>query len=398
MKIGIYGGTFDPPHLGHMEAARVAISYLGLDRLLLIPNKLPPHKFLPPDAAGEQARLSMTALMADGIGPRASCLDIEILREGASYTADTIRALQKQEPEAEFFLLMGADMFLSFESWREPTYLAGAVTLVPFTREEGSSRELFAVQKEKLRELFAAKITILPIENVHPISSSQVRHLLKDENTQDQGGALLWSAVYGYILRAGLYGTKTALFNLTPSRLRAVSYSMMKAKRIPHVRGVEETAVALALLWGENPEYARRAAILHDCTKYLELPEQLAICAQYGVALDDLERQSVKMLHSKTGAALAKHLLGEAKDICEAIDCHTTGKPNMTTFDKILYLADYVEPNRDFEGVDTLRQLAFSDLDKAMLLGLETTIQELREKKAPVHRNTLESLAQLRGL
>lgn len=397
MKIGIYGGTFDPPHLGHMEAARAAISYLGLDRLLLIPNKLPPHKFLPSDAADEQARLSMTEMMADGIGPRASCVDIELLREGKSYTADTIRALRKQEPEAEFFLLMGTDMFFSFETWREPTYLAGEVTLVPFVREEGSPHELFAVSREKLKEQYGAKITILPMENVHPISSSQVRHLLKEEDTQDQGGALLWPSVYGYILREGLYGTKAELHNLPPSRLRAVSYSMMKAKRIPHVRGAEETAVALAVLWGENADYARRAAILHDCTKYFELPEQLAVCAQYGIELDEVERQSVKMLHSKTGAALARHLFGEAKEICEAIECHTTGKPNMTTFDKILYLADYVEPTRDFEGVDTLRQLAFSDLDKAMILGLETTIQELREKEAPVHRNTQETLAQLRG-
>lgn len=398
MKIGIYGGTFDPPHLGHMEAAKAAIHYFGLDRLLLIPNKLPPHKFLPKDAANESARLAMTQLMADGIGPNATALDLELLRAGPSYTADTIRALRATEPEAQFYLLMGTDMFLSFETWREPEVIAKEVTLVPFSREEGSSHELFAVQTEKLRDLLGAKIQMLPLDTIHPISSSQVRRLLHEEETQDKGGALLFPSVYGYILRHQLYGTSTVLKNLSPSRLRAVSYSMMKAKRIPHVRGTEETAVALALLLGENPEYARRAAILHDCTKYWELPEHLALCEKYGIPLDDLERQSVKMLHSKTAAILAKHQFGEAPEICRAIACHTTGAPDMTRFDKILYLADYVEPTRDFDGVEELRQLAFSDLDKAMIVGLETTIAELQEKNVPVHSNTNRTLEQLKRI
>ncbi len=395
MKIGIYGGTFDPPHLGHMEAAKAAIHYFGLDRLLLIPNKLPPHKFLPKDTASESARFAMTELMADGIGSTATAVDLELLREGPSYTADTIRALRTKYPDAQFYLLMGTDMFLSFETWREPDFLAKEVTLVPFFREEGSSHELFAVQTEKLREALGAKIQMLPLETVHPISSSQVRRLLHDEETQDRAGALLFPSVYGYILRHHLYGTCTELKNLSSSRLRAVSYSMMKAKRIAHVRGTEETAVALALLWGEHPEYARRAAILHDCTKYWELPEQLALCAEYGVSLDDLERQSVKMLHSKTAAILSEHQFGEAPEVCRAIARHTTGAPDMTRFDQIIYLADYVEPTRDFDGVEELRQLAFSNLEKAMIVGLQTTIAELEEKHVPVHTNTIRTLEQL---
>lgn len=398
MKIGIYGGTFDPPHLGHMEAAKAAIHYFGLDRLLLIPNKLPPHKFLPKDTASEGARLAMTELMADGIGPTATAVNLELLREGPSYTADTIRALRTKYPEDQFYLLMGTDMFLSFETWREPDFLAKEVTLVPFFREEGSSHELFAVQTEKLREALGAKIQMLPLETVHPISSSQVRRLLHDEETQDRAGSLLFPSVYGYILRHGLYGTNTELKNLSASRLRAVSYSMIKAKRIAHVRGTEETAVALALLWGEPPEYARRAAILHDCTKYWELPEQLALCAEYGVSLDDLERQSVKMLHSKTAAILAEHQFGEAPEVCRAIAHHTTGAPDMTRFDQIIYLADYVEPTRDFDGVEELRQLAFSNLEKAMIVGLQTTIAELEEKHVPVHTNTIRTLEQLKRI
>ena len=95
MKIGIYGGTFDPPHLGHMEAARTALEQMNLDRLIIIPDCEPPHKDLAEEAATPQQRLEMAALMADGLGPRAEVSDLEIRREGKSYTADTVEALHE---------------------------------------------------------------------------------------------------------------------------------------------------------------------------------------------------------------------------------------------------------------------------------------------------------------
>ena len=99
MKIGIYGGTFDPPHLGHMEAARTALEQMNLDRLIIIPDCEPPHKDLAEEAATPQQRLEMAALMADGLGPRAEVSDLEIRREGKSYTADTVEALHETFPE-----------------------------------------------------------------------------------------------------------------------------------------------------------------------------------------------------------------------------------------------------------------------------------------------------------
>ena len=110
-----------------------------------------------------------------------------------------------------------------------------------------------------------------------------------------------------------------------------------------------------------------------------------------------MERTGVKFLHSKTGAAMAKYVFGEPDDVYDAIFCHTTGKPGMNTFEKILYLADYMEPSRDFEGVEELRRLVYEDLDKAMIYGLEMTVEELKEKGAIVHPNTKGTLDELRG-
>lgn len=133
---------------------------------------------------------------------------------------------------------------------------------------------------------------------------------------------------------------------------------MMRAKRIAHVKGTEEEAVRLAQRWGADVEKARRAAILHDCTKYYEMEEQLKICRQYGIVLDDLEQKAVKLLHSKTGACMARYVYGQEDDIYEAIFWHTTGKADMSLLEKILYIADYMEPTRDFPGVERLRELA----------------------------------------
>ena len=123
----------------------------------------------------------------------------------------------------------------------------------------------------------------------------------------------------------------------------------------------------------------------------------MALCDKYGIPLDELERVSVKFLHSKTGAALAKYVFGEPDDVYDAIFCHTTGKPGMNTFEKILYLADYMEPTRDFDGVEEMRRLVWEDLDKAMIMGLEMTIDELHERGAIVHKNTQGTLDDLRG-
>ena len=105
-----------------------------------------------------------------------------------------------------------------------------------------------------------------------------------------------------------------------------------------------------------------------------------------------MERISVKLLHSKTGAALARHLYGQPEEICQAIFWHTTGKADMTRLEKIIYLADYMEPNRDFPGVEELRKLCYEDLDAALQMGLEMSIEELRERGVPIHRNTQGAL------
>jgi nicotinate-nucleotide adenylyltransferase len=395
LRIGVYGGTFNPPHLGHMTSARAAIGALGLEKLLFIPAAAPPHKVLPEGSAGPLERLDMAALMADGLDaePGQRCAvradDVELRRAGKSYTADTLAELRALHPEDELWLLMGSDMFLSLQSWREPERITALAGIAAFAREEGDSLAVMERQAVRLREDFGARVALVPLPKVTQLSSTELRAAL----AEGEGGENLWTQVYGYILLRGLYRVGKDLRALCDQDLRSASYSMIQAKRVPHIQGTEAAAAALAERWGADVEKARRAAILHDCTKYLRAEEQLALCAHWGEELDELERSAVKLLHSKTGAWIARETFGVDDEIFGAIYWHTTGKADMTLLEKVVYLADYTEPTREFRGVEELRALAEKSLDAALLLGFEMSIREMHERGLPVHHRTEEARA-----
>ncbi|MDD4715231.1 MAG: nicotinate (nicotinamide) nucleotide adenylyltransferase [Oscillospiraceae bacterium] len=390
-KIGIFGGTFNPPHAGHILAARTAAKRLNLDLLLLIPAGLPPHKSLPEDTPTPEQRLEMLKIAIDGL-PELSVSDLELRREGKSYTVDTVRQLKKEYPGGEFWLLMGTDMFLTLEEWHEHKALLNMVHIVVFNRTEENKKTVTQVQVELLRQKYGVWVEFIELRPVK-ICSTDLRTAFENGSRNK----CVSSAVYGYILRNGLYGVKKNLKHLPLEDLRAAAFSLLKAKRIPHVLGTEQAAVALARQYGAPEQDARVAALLHDCTKKRNMEEQLKLCAKYGIVLDHLEKENVKLLHARTGAALALDLFGVSEKVYSAIRWHTTGKADMTLLEKIIYLADFIEPTRNFPGVDRLRQLAIENLDAAMLMGLEKTIRKMEESNSPIHFRTLEAYNWLKG-
>lgn len=395
MRIGIYGGTFDPIHKGHLAAAKTVIETLELDRLLLIPAAIPPHKALQAKSASTEHRLAMTRLAAESLLKKeVEVSDIEMRRDGPSYTVDTLRELKAEYPDAELWLLMGTDMLASFLSWRAPEEILRLAGICAFGRSEKDTETSLAAHGEKLKELVPeARLEILTLPNLVEISSTEVRAGLADGRAEEY----LVPAVRGYILRHGLYDTAADLKHLSMEDLRSVAMSYLKARRIPHVLGTEETAVRLAKKYGVAETAARQAALLHDCTKRLSMEEQMELCERYGIELDEMEKQALKLLHAKTGAAIARDVFGMNEEVVSAILWHTTGKADMTKLEKVIYLADYIEPNRDFPGVEELRQVCERDLDEGLKLGLSMTVEEMKEWGNPVHVKTLEALAYLKG-
>ena len=383
-RIGIYGGTFNPPHLGHIRGAQYAVEALGLKKLLLIPSCIAPHKAMPDHSPTPAQRAQMLAIAT---GEKMEICDIELSRGGTSFTFETVETLAEQYPGKELVLCMGTDMFLSFLTWKEPDRILKKVSIGVLYRGDRDELEQIAGQKRILEESGA---TVYLVENpVTAISSTQLRRLLIFRCA----GSFLPAGVEAYIREKGLYDTAKDYRGLPITDLEQVVVRLLKPNRVAHVLGCRDTAAELARRWGADPVDAARAGLLHDITKALDDSLQLTLCREYGIVLGEFSKQNPKTLHALTGSLVAQRIFGENKQVVDAIRCHTTGKANMTTLEKILYVADYMEPNRDFPGVENLRKLAYENLDEALKVGLTMTLELLRQRGQDISPESAQALA-----
>lgn len=392
-RIGIFGGTFNPPHVGHIQAAKQAVESLELDRLLLIPAHIAPNKQNLAPAATPAQRLEMLRLAAREI-PKAEVSDLELRRDGVSYTYETILELKGLYPQAELVLLMGSDAFLRFDNWVKADVIAENASLGVFYR--GGRDEIAAVEQKKA-EYAQKHIRGRVIQgDVIDISSTQLRRMLAFHCAKP----FLPEDVYEYIAKNRLYDVCSDFKKLPMEELEPLVVRLLKPNRVAHVLGCRDTAVLMAKHWGADETDAARAGLLHDITKALDGPLQLTLCREYGTMLDEFSHRYPKTLHALTGSLVAERIFGENAEVVEAIRHHTTGRANMSLLEKIIYVADYIEPNRTLPYVEQLRHLAFTDLDGAVKLGLEKTLEHLAsqgDEVSPATRQALDYLCQNEG-
>ncbi len=164
-------------------------------------------------------------------------------------------------------------------------------------------------------------------------------------------------------------------------------------ERYEHTMGVMYTAAALAMAHNGDLEQALYAGLLHDCAKCIPNHEKLKICKKHKIAISPSEGRNPFLLHAKLGAYFAKKRYGvKDKDVLHAIQVHTTGEPGMNMLDKILYIADYIEPNRTkAPDLADVRKIAFEDLDKAMLKILSDTLDYLNERGGELDPMTMKA-------
>ena len=357
MKIGIFGGAFNPPHTGHVQAVIKAANEQKLDLLIVIPTGTPSHKTLPPGTPKPEIRFQMTQSAFSGI-PNVLVSDIEIHSTDNNYTIDTLAALKTEYPGADFFLLVGNDMYDSLSTWKESESLISTVTPVLLSRD------------------------------IVDISSTELRKMLPE-----RGGAdFISPSNYAFIIRHRYYGARPDW-----DWLRSRAHLMLDPERIPHVDACENEAIRLAERWNVDPDDAREAAILHDITKKLDFRENMCIIAKHTVIIGDLGGNEAKLLHSITGALLAETEFGVSAAVANAIRWHTTGRAGMTTLEKVIYIADYIEPNRDFPGVEMLRQRAYDNINEAMIMGLEMTVGSLLTRGITPTSATFDALNYLKS-
>ena len=168
---------------------------------------------------------------------------------------------------------------------------------------------------------------------------------------------------------------------------------MLPKNRMIHSEGVAKCAVKLSNIYGYDEEKAYLAGILHDCAKYLNQDEVNYYVEKYEIYLDNYEKGNLALSHSIIGSALVKHeFLIDDIDIVSAVRYHTTGRANMNILEKIIYIADVIEENRDYPGVEELRELAYNgEMDKALLKSFDNTIKLVIDKKQIIHPRTIEA-------
>jgi nicotinate-nucleotide adenylyltransferase len=337
---------------------------------------MPPHKTFPKGTPSPEGRLEMTRLAFRDV-ENCEISDIELRRAGESYTIDTLREISDINPGAELFLIVGTDMFLTLREWKDADEILRLATPVVTLRRADIKAE---ITDEIARQTELGATPGLIENDIVEISSSQLRSGFPERN-------FTWhidERVYSYIIERGLYGAKPNF-----DWLRFEAYKRLSPERRIHVAGCEAEAVRLADRWDEDADEAREAAILHDITKKLTAEEQLALCAQYGISITDEMREIPKILHGHTAAEIASASFAASDAVKSAIKWHTTAHDGMTTLDKIIYIADTIEPNRDFDGVNELRRLAYSNLDAAVLACIDTVIKELLTDGRRIDTNTL---------
>ncbi|GAA0177532.1 bis(5'-nucleosyl)-tetraphosphatase (symmetrical) YqeK [Clostridium sediminicola] len=166
----------------------------------------------------------------------------------------------------------------------------------------------------------------------------------------------------------------------------------LKKTRFEHCIGVKDTAVKLAKQNGVDVQKALIAALVHDCAKYLSDGKLIEYSKKYGFKLDEVTLKNPSLLHGVAGAYIAKtEMKIEDNEILNAIIYHTTGRKNMSLLEKIIYIADYIEPSRNFPGVDILRKKTFSNLDEGLLLGLDNTINYIIKRGQLLHIDTVNA-------
>lgn len=177
-------------------------------------------------------------------------------------------------------------------------------------------------------------------------------------------------------------------------KIRKAMEKSLDSKRYEHTLGVEYTAAALAMRYGASIKNAQIAGLLHDCAKCISDEKRISICEKHHMPISEVERRNPSLLHPKAGSIIAAEEYGVTDpDVIHAILNHTTGRPEMSLLEKIVFVADYIEPGRSTApGLDEIRPLAFIDLNKALVRILQDTLKYLEQKNAEIDPMTLTTL------
>ena len=404
MRIGIYGGSFDPVHNGHIAMIRSALKSGFIDCVILIPSvrnsfKLYANKLPPP------YRLYMMKETVEGLELK-NCYvsDIEFGIEGVSYTAVVLAKLtsdeyireflaangvkrKKTEERHEFFWIMGSDTLGTFETWRNPGEILKYASLLAAVRP-GDSTDVEKA-KASIEKDLGGRVELFRLKGVE-CSSSEI--------TRSGDFSKVPEPAFEFIKRHALYTENTKLTGISEEARKQFfecsvwMHRYLGEKRLLHTLNVGYLSTHLAELYGADKDKALIAGALHDCAKELPIEQQLEMAKRYS---GDLFTEK-KIIHSSAGATFAKEELGiDDREILDAICYHTTGRGGITVLEKIVYLADKIEPARNYMDLAPIREAAEKDLDSAVRMTALAIKDKFVSQGRDIHPVTAQMMKEL---
>lgn len=375
MKVGIFGGSFDPVHNEHVSIAKNAIDALGLDKLFIVPAYIAPHK-LDKRLTEGSLRIKMLKAAFSKID-KAEVSDYELLSGGTSYSYLTCEHFASLYPNAERFFIMGEDMLENFPTWKNPERIVSLFNIAVCRR--ASDKNDLSENRAGFYNRFGKNFIEIPY-NGAAVSSTDIR--VKARLGLDIS-ELVPKKVNKIIRDDGVY--------LIPFADKALS--LEKEKRAAHSLRVALTAGNAAKRFHIDEYSATLAGLMHDVAKNLKdgSPYLEGFVRPEGVP--------APILHQFTGAYVTEHTFGVTdEDVLNAIRYHTTGRENMSPLEKLIYLSDMVEPGRNYPGLDEIRAAFMRDLDECMYLALKLTIGYLNgEDIYPLTLSAYKYYSELQG-
>ncbi|MCK5806883.1 MAG: nicotinate-nucleotide adenylyltransferase [Mycoplasmataceae bacterium] len=345
MKIGIYGGSFNPIHNGHIKVAETAMKDMNLDKLFFVPAFKSPFK-----SKVKYAPIEDRIEMINIVKPENTEVSLfEANRKGVSYTIDTVRHFKLKYPDAELFLIIGSDNVYKLNKWRNINEIVEKAHIVVAKREGEFS-------KINIKRYGATLLN----NDLFDFASSWFRKGYLD-NVNPQ--------VMSYIANNFLY-------------IPEILVNMVDAKRHKHCIATGSLAANYAKSLGLDPQVAWAGGALHDITKNKPLEWHRNLLEDYGVdtyKLEDFELHSLSAYYW-----VKKEYRLEHKEILHAIKVHTSLVANPTTYDKIIYAADKLSEGRKFEGIQELRALMFKDFEKGFKILIKRTYDNLVATTGPL--------------
>lgn len=380
-KLGIMGGTFNPIHYAHLFTSNYVLEKYNLDKIVFIPTGEPPHK-KNIDLPSVEHRYNMTKIAIED-NSNFFISNIEVERHTTTYTIDTLKQIKSMcDEDIQRYFIVGTDTINQVYTWKEPENIFDLTKFIVTTRPN-------YILNEKTKQLvnkYKDKIYFCETPMLE-ISSTNIRKRVEQEKKVTY---LLPKNVEDYIYKNNLY--KTDFFEKYKKELNILKENLTE-KRFNHSIQVAKEAKSLAIEHNEDKEKAFLAGLIHDCCKCFSLPKIYETCEKYNFKLDEVLEKQPDLSHSFLGYYVAKDIYNiQDENILNSIKYHTTGRANMTNLEKIIYIADYIEPTRPyFEGIYKARELAYKNLDMAMDYILESTIQFNNKKGRIIHPLSIEA-------